>query len=58
MAGRQAMIDSILEGLDNGPGDPNRASLLVGARGVGKTALLTAIAEAWWGSMSRCWLTT
>ncbi|MDR1186624.1 MAG: hypothetical protein LBK95_04095 [Bifidobacteriaceae bacterium] len=45
LAGRRAMIDAILGGLANGPGDPSRASLFVGARGTGKTALLATIAN-------------
>ena len=45
MAGRETVIRDILEGLDNEPGDPNRASILVGARGTGKTVLLASIAE-------------
>jgi nucleoside-triphosphatase THEP1 len=45
MAGRHRLIDDILEGLDNGPGDPNRATIFIGARGSGKTALLAKIAE-------------
>ena len=42
--GRERIIDNILGGLENGPGDPNRASILVGPRGSGKTVLLTKIA--------------
>ena len=45
LAGRQAIIKDILEGLDNAPGDPNRASIFTGARGTGKTVLLAAIGE-------------
>ncbi|MDR3072501.1 MAG: KAP family NTPase [Clostridiales Family XIII bacterium] len=45
MAGRNYLIQDILEGLDNGPGDPHRATIFVGARGSGKTALLAKIAE-------------
>ncbi|WP_350453837.1 AAA family ATPase [Slackia heliotrinireducens] len=45
LAGRAQLIKDILEGLENGPGDPNRASIFVGPRGSGKTALLAAIAE-------------
>jgi hypothetical protein len=43
MAGRDILIKDILEGLDNAPGDPNRATIFIGARGTGKTALLTKI---------------
>ncbi len=45
LAGRARLIEDILDGLDNAPGDPNRASIFVGARGTGKTVLLAAIAE-------------
>jgi hypothetical protein len=45
MAGRRSLIDNVLEGLNSGPGDPNRATIFVGARGTGKTALLAKIAE-------------
>jgi len=45
MAGRDRIINDILEGLDNGPGDPNRATIFIGARGSGKTVLLATIAE-------------
>lgn len=45
LAGRRQLIEDILGGLENAPGDPNRASIFVGARGSGKTVLLAAIAE-------------
>ena len=45
LAGREQIIEDILGGLANGPGDPNRASILVGPRGSGKTVLLTKIAS-------------
>ena len=44
LVGREHIIDDILGGLENKPGDPNRASILVGPRGSGKTVLLTKIA--------------
>ena len=44
-AGRRRIIEDVMIGLEAGPGDPNRASLFVGARGSGKTALMTKIAE-------------
>jgi len=44
-AGRKRVTDDLLRGLEGGPGEPNRISLFVGARGSGKTALLTKIAE-------------
>jgi hypothetical protein len=45
LAGRDKVINDILDGLENGPGDPNRATIYVGARGSGKTVLLAKIAE-------------
>jgi len=45
LAGRDRIIRDILGGLDNGPGDPNRATVFVGARGAGKTVLLATVAE-------------
>ena len=45
LAGRDNIIRDILDGLDNGPGDPNRATIFLGARGSGKTVLLAKIAE-------------
>ena len=44
MAGREQIIEDILNGLNNGPGDPNRACILIGPRGSGKTVLLSKIA--------------
>jgi hypothetical protein len=46
MAGRGEIIDDVLKGLGNGPGDPNRATILVGPRGSGKTVLLSSISLA------------
>ena len=45
LAGRSRIIQDILDGLDNGPGDPYRATIFIGARGSGKTVLLAKIAE-------------
>ena len=45
LAGRDRIIRDILDGLNNSPGDPNRATIFVGARGSGKTVLLAKIAE-------------
>jgi hypothetical protein len=45
LAGRERLISDVLNGLNNGPGDPNRATIYIGARGSGKTVLLTKIAE-------------
>jgi hypothetical protein len=45
LAGRWNIINAVLNGLRNGPGDPNRSTIFIGARGSGKTVLLTKIAE-------------
>jgi len=45
LAGRDRIIRDILDGLDNGPGDPYRSTIFIGARGSGKTVLLAKIAE-------------
>jgi len=45
MAGRDGIIRDVLNGLNNGPGDPYRAVIFLGARGTGKTVLLAKIAE-------------
>lgn len=44
-AGRDDLIDDVIEGLAEGPGDPNRATIFMGPRGSGKTVLLSTIAE-------------
>ena len=43
MAGRGPLIDELLASYDNGPGDPNLTTIVVGARGTGKTALLASV---------------
>lgn len=53
MAGRTYIIEDILNALDNGPGDPNLSTIFVGARGTGKTALLSYLANE---SMSHGWI--
>jgi hypothetical protein len=45
LAGREQIIRDILDGLDNAPGDPNRTTIFIGARGTGKTVLLAKLAE-------------
>ena len=45
MAGRENIIEEIIDGLDNAPGDPNRASIFVGERGTGKTVMMARISE-------------
>jgi len=46
LVGRQDRIDDFGDGLDAGPGSPQRASLFTGVRGVGKTVLLKAVEDA------------
>ena len=43
LAGRAAVLESLAEAFDDGPSHPDFTSLLVGARGTGKTATLNAI---------------
>ena len=45
LAGRTELIDDVMGGLANQPGDPNRATLFYGPRGCGKTVLMRAIAR-------------
>ncbi|MDR1422786.1 MAG: ATP-binding protein [Coriobacteriales bacterium] len=45
LAGRETLINDVLGGLENGPGDPNRVTVLTGPRGSGKTVLLSRIAS-------------
>ncbi|MDR1015449.1 MAG: ATP-binding protein [Coriobacteriales bacterium] len=43
--GRQQVIERFIEGLAGNPGHPHRATLFVGQRGMGKTALLLELAD-------------
>lgn len=45
MAGRTYLIDDILRAFDRGQGDPNLSTIFIGARGTGKTALLSYLAS-------------
>lgn len=45
LIGRDEDIDDFIEGLDNGPGAPSRLMRITGARGVGKTVLLSEFAR-------------
>ena len=45
IAGRRDVLDAMERAFDDGPGNPNLSSLLVGPRGSGKTVLLTLIAD-------------
>lgn len=53
LAGRSRIIDDMERAFDRGPGDPNLSTILVGARGTGKTALLSYLAEI---ALSRGWV--
>lgn len=46
LVGRQDLIDDFGDGLDNGPGSPERAVLFAGVRGIGKTVMLNAVEDA------------
>jgi len=45
LVGRQSLLDFLQDGLDEGPGSPSRITLYTGARGVGKTVMLTEATE-------------
>ena len=45
LAGRSQLVQNVINGLRNTPGDPNRITIFTGPRGSGKTVLLSAIAE-------------
>ena len=45
LAGRERLLDDVLSGLDNMPGDPNRTTIFIGPRGSGKTVLLTKVSS-------------
>lgn len=41
LVGRQPLLDALAEGIEDGPGAPARLTIFTGARGVGKTVMLT-----------------
>lgn len=53
MAGRETIVKEILRGFENGPGDPNLSTIFTGARGTGKTALLSYLSQE---ALSRGWV--
>lgn len=53
LVGRSGVISDFAESLDDGPGAPARLAKVSGARGVGKTVMLTATANE---ARSRDWL--
>lgn len=54
LVGRDEVIDDFRLGLEEGPGAHERISLLVGARGIGKTALLNELEDT---AINAGWLT-
>lgn len=52
LVGRQPVIDDFQEALDDGPGAPGRLMRVTGARGIGKTVILTEFGEI---AKSRKW---
>ena len=44
LAGRDLLLDDMTSAFEQGSGDPNLSTILMGARGTGKTALMTSIA--------------
>lgn len=54
MAGRRYVIENIEDAFVNGPGDPNLTTIFTGARGTGKTTLLTLLADE---AEERRWIT-
>ena len=46
LVGRDQLIDEFRESLDDGPGAPGLLTLVTGARGTGKTVMLTEMGEA------------
>ncbi len=54
MAGRSHIVEELLRAFGNGAGDPNLSTIFVGARGTGKTALLTYLSEE---AAPRGWVT-
>lgn len=53
LAGRDQLINEISQAFDNAPGDPSLTSILIGARGTGKTALLSLLANE---AQSKGWI--
>lgn len=53
LIGRKDLVDSFSEGLDDGPGAPGRLTIFTGARGVGKTVMLSEVGEE---ARARGWL--
>lgn len=45
LAGREHILRDINRGFMSGPGDPNLSTIFTGARGTGKTALLSLLSK-------------
>jgi hypothetical protein len=45
LVGRDRELEDFALGLEEGPGSPNRATIFTGARGVGKTIMLSEVSE-------------
>jgi len=45
LVGRDSLIESVAEAIEDGPGAPGRATLYTGPRGSGKTVLLNAVED-------------
>ena len=45
LVGRQGIIEEFMESISDGPGAPGRLTIFTGARGVGKTVMLTEVAD-------------
>lgn len=45
LVGRQPVIEEFAESIGDGPGAPGRLTIFTGARGVGKTVMLTEVAD-------------
>jgi hypothetical protein len=45
LVGRDALIEELVEGLEDGPGSAARATIYTGARGSGKTVMLNAVED-------------
>ncbi|CVN98967.1 Predicted ATPase (AAA+ superfamily) [Streptococcus pneumoniae] len=45
LVGREDLLDDFAESLEDGPGAPGRLAFVTGARGVGKTVLLTKLGQ-------------
>ena len=53
MTGHEHIISELIRALETGPGDPGLTTILTGARGTGKTALLSYLAAE---ASSRGWV--